>query len=124
MISPCLDWVLWKSSKKITMVQNELIHILNTELNSELPQVITEENLLQRLSEFIDHLIQTNFQQLVLILYKVDVSENKLKQLLQQASGDNAATIIARLIIEREIEKIKSRNLFRHKNDICDQEKW
>src|SRR5215211_73224 len=124
MISPCLDWVLWKSSKKITMVQNELIDILNTELNSELPQVITEENLLQRLSEFIDHLIQTNFQQLVLILYKVDVSENKLKQLLQQASGDNAATIIARLIIEREIEKIKSRNLFSHKNDICDEEEW
>ncbi len=51
------------------MVQTELIHILNTELNTELPQVISEENLLQRLSEFINHLIQTNFQQLVLILY-------------------------------------------------------
>ena len=106
------------------MVQNELIHILNTELNTELPQIISEENLLQRLSEFTNHLIRTNFQKLVLILYKVDVSENKLKQLLQTESGEDAATIIARLIIEREIQKINSRNLFSHKNDICDEEKW
>ena len=106
------------------MVQNELIHILNTELDTELPQIISEENLLQKLSEFINHLIQTNFQKLVLILYKVDVSENKLKQLLQTESGEDAATIIARLIIEREIQKINSRNLFSHKNDICDEEKW
>ena len=106
------------------MVQTELIHILNTELNSELPQDISEENLLQRLSEFINHLIQTNFQQLVLILYRVDVSENKLKQLLQKDSDEDAAVIISKLIIEREIQKINSRNLFRHKNDICDEEKW
>ena len=106
------------------MVQNELIHILNTELNTELPQIISEENLLQKLSGFINHLIQTNFQKLVLILYRVDVSETKLKKLLQTEPGEDAATIIARLIIEREIQKINSRNLFRHKNDICDEEKW
>ena len=104
--------------------QTELIHILNTELNAELPQDISEENLLQRLSEFINHLIQTNFQQLVLILYRVDVSENKLKQLLQKDSDEDAAVIISKLIIEREIQKINSRSLFRHKNDICDEEKW
>jgi len=106
------------------MVQNELIHILKTELDTELPEIISEENLLQTLSEYINHLIQTNFQKLVLILYRVDVSENKLKQLLQTESGEDAATIIARLIIERGIEKINSRNLFTHKNDICDEEKW
>jgi hypothetical protein len=106
------------------VVQTELIHILNTELNAELPQDISEENLLQRLSEFINHLIQTNFQRLVLILYRVDVSENKLKQLLQKDSDEDAAVIISKLIIEREIQKIHSRNLFRHKNDICDEEKW
>lgn len=97
------------------MVQTELIHIINTELNTELPQIISKENLLQRLSEFINHLIQTNFQLLVLILYKVDVNENKLRQLLQKDSEEDAATIIARLIIERETQKIYSRNLFRHK---------
>ena len=108
----------------MTVNQTELIHILNAELNAELPQDISEENLLQRLSEFINHLIQTNFQQLVLILYRVDVSENKLKQLLQKDSDEDAAVIISKLIIEREIQKINSRNLFRHKNDICDEEKW
>ena len=53
-----------------------------------------------------------------------DDHQNKLKQLLQTESGEDAAMIIARLIIEREIQKINSRNLFSHKNDICDEEKW
>lgn len=106
------------------MVQNELIRLLNTDLKTELPQVTSEDNLLPRLSEFISHLIQNNFQQLILILYKVDVSENKLKQLLLENSEEDAATIIAKLIIEREIQKIYSRNLFSHKNDICDEEQW
>ncbi|MEP6595252.1 MAG: hypothetical protein ABJA71_04860 [Ginsengibacter sp.] len=106
------------------MVQTELIHILNIELNTELPQAISEENLVQRLSEFISHLIQTNFQRLLLILYRVDVSEKKIKQLLQKDSSEDAAIIIAKLIIEREAQKIYSRNLFSHKNDICDEEKW
>ena len=105
-------------------MQNELIHIINEELNTELPQNTSEEDLLQKLSEFINHLIQTNFQKLVLILYRVDVSENKLKQLLQAESGEDAATIIARLIIAREVEKVNSRNLFIYKNDICDEDNW
>ena len=106
------------------MVQEDVIHILNTELSTQFPQVISEENLLQKLSEFINHLIQNNFQQLVLILYRVDISENRLKQLLRDNSSEDAATIIAKLIIEREIQKIHSRSLFSHKSDSCDEEKW
>jgi hypothetical protein len=105
------------------MVQNRLIHILNTKLEAGLPQPISQENLLQHLSRFVTDLIQTNFQKLVQILYRVDVDENKLRQLLSD-SQEEAATIIAKLIIERETQKIQSRNLFNHKNDICDEEKW
>jgi hypothetical protein len=105
------------------MVQTELIHVLNTELEAELPPLISNEGLVQNLSIFINHLIQTNFQKLVLILYKVDVSESTLKQFLTDSQED-AATIIAKLIVEREIEKINTKKFFNHKKDICDEEKW
>jgi hypothetical protein len=108
----------------MAVVQTELIRILNTELNTELPGDISEENLLKQLAELINHLIQNNFQKLVIILYRIDVSETKLKQLLEQDSNEDAAVIISKLIIEREIQKINSRNLFMHNNDICDEEKW
>ena|SRR5437868_3454487 len=106
------------------MVQNELIHILNADLDTELSQAKSEEVLLQRLSEFINELIQNNFHRLMLILYKVDISENKLKKSLQTNVGQDAASIIAKLIVEREIEKMNSRNSFSSGNDNSNEEKW
>jgi hypothetical protein len=40
------------------------------------------------------------------------VDENKLKRILKEDAGKDAADIIARLIIEREIQKIETRKQF------------
>jgi hypothetical protein len=106
------------------MVKNELIQILNEDLDTELFQAKSEEALLQRLSEFINELIQNNFHRLMLILYKVDISENKLKTSLQDNVGQDAASVIAKLIVEREIEKMNSRNSFSSHNDNSNEERW
>ena len=59
------------------------------------------------------------------ILYRIDVNERKLKYLLQENVGEDAAFIIADLIIERQIEKIKSRQQFSRRDDnISEEEKW
>lgn len=72
-----------------------------------------EENLLRALSQYIEHLIQTDFNRLLLILYRVDVSEQKLRSTIaHNESNQLAGHIIAILLIEREIEKIKSRKLY------------
>ncbi len=79
----------------------------------------------QMLAEKIDQLINTDFQKLVLILYRMDVSEIKLKQLLNENPGTNAALIITDLMIERQEQKIISRQQFRKKDEnISDDEKW
>ncbi|MEO6330774.1 MAG: hypothetical protein ABIO55_17700 [Ginsengibacter sp.] len=106
------------------MENSELIQNLTKQLEIQLPQPISEDELLQKLSEFINQLIKTDFEKLVFILYKADVSESKLKQLLQQNSYQDASPVIAKLIIEREREKIYSRSRFRKKEDIPDDEKW
>lgn len=77
------------------------------------------------LAEKINELINNDFQKLVLILYRMDVSEIKLKQLLNENAGTNAAVIIAELMIERQAEKIRSREQFSKRDEnISDDEKW
>jgi hypothetical protein len=105
------------------MVENTLIHILNRQLNTDFPEV-SEEQLLPKLSFFINGLIQNDFQKLVTILYKVDVNENKLKQLLLENAGEDAAVIIAALLIERQLQKIETRKQFKSKSENDGEEKW
>jgi len=80
----------------------------------------------QLLAEKINELINHDFQKLVSILYRMDVSEMKLKQLLKENAGTDAGLIIADLMIERQEQKIRSRQHFKNKQDenISDDEKW
>jgi hypothetical protein len=81
--------------------------------------------LKEKLSLHINYLIEHNFQKLVSLLYRIDISEPKLKKLLNDHPGTDAGNIIAELIIERQQQKIKSRQQFsRRDNDIDENEKW
>ncbi len=94
------------------MVKKELIQIINKQIDTDFEEGISMQALQEKLIVFINDLIQNNFQRLVAILYKVDVDENKLKRILKEDAGKDAADIIARLIIEREIQKIETRKQF------------
>ena len=100
--------VLQEVSKELGIIVNEKNHSLNKQI----------------LAEKIDQLINTDFQKLVLILYRMDVSETKLKQLLNENPGTNASLIITDLMIERQEQKIISRQQFRKDENISDDEKW
>jgi len=87
----------------------DIIPLLNKEMSLQLPGQITMEELEQELTNHINHLINTDFEKLIYYLYRIDVNETKMKKLLQQEEGVNAAQLIARLIIDRQLQKIKSR---------------
>lgn len=102
-----------------------LIAAINNEMGMQLtPQLSFEEMRLQ-LQQAVNAMITGNFQQLVNILYRIDVNERKLKYLLQENVGEDAAVIIADLIIERQLQKIASRRQFgQQPNNTGDEEKW
>jgi hypothetical protein len=50
---------------------------------------------------FINDYIQHDFNKLVQLLYRIDVSEEKLKYILQLNPNEDAAKLIAAVIIER-----------------------
>ena len=103
----------------------DLITDINQSLEISLPVTISGEELREKLVAHINHLINHDFEKLVFYLYRIDVNESKMRYLLEQKEGKNAAGLIADLIIERQSEKIKSRQHFRQRdNDIDDNEKW
>ena len=90
-----------------------------------LENVSDEAEWFQLLTGRIDYLIQTDFNKLVHILYRLDINETKLSTMLKEYPGTDAAEIIARMIIERQREKIKSRAAFKNPGeDIPEEDKW
>ena len=105
-------------------MENELIRTLSSYAEIQLSEDISLNELQEKLKQHINHLIQHDFEKLVTLLYRIDVSEKKLKELLQQNVNKDAAEIIAKLIIERQLEKIKTRNQFKREDNISEEEKW
>lgn len=107
------------------MNNQALLTALQKELSLELYDRLNEKELQLRVQEKVNELIVHDFGKLVNILYRIDVSEQKLKQLLQSNGDKDAAAIIAGLIIERQMEKIKSRHDTKHFDNTDDtEEKW
>jgi hypothetical protein len=95
------------------MDQTELIQIINSQIDTGFSVDMPTQELQGKLTAFINDLIQNDFQKLVFILYKVDVDENRLKRILKEQTGKDAAAIIADLILERQIQKIATRKLYK-----------
>jgi hypothetical protein len=81
-----------------------------------LPVVTNNEEKFQAFRKLliarIEELAEKNMDKLMWLLYRVDVSERKLHATLKETPPENFAPVIADMIIERQIQKIKSRNEF------------
>jgi hypothetical protein len=105
-------------------MNKELIQSVNKELALELPDKLSYEEVKEKLSVYINHLINKDFEKLVALLYRIDVNEKKLQQFLQTQIDENTAELIADLILQRQLEKIKSRQQNNSDNPISEEEKW
>ena len=77
--------------------------------SADLDQHASEAEMKKALSAYINELIKKDFERLVQLLYRIDVSEAKLKNLLKEKKDTDAGELIADMIIERQKQKIKSR---------------
>lgn len=74
------------------------------------------------LERTINELIKNDFSRLVQILYRIDVSEAKLKNILSENPNEDAGKIIAQVIIERLVATKKARESFNTTPRIDDTE--
>ena len=63
----------------------------------------------KKLSILVAYLLENDMHRLLNAMYRLDVSEAKFHQAMQSDSKEDAAFRIADLIIEREMQKVKTR---------------
>jgi hypothetical protein len=92
-------------------------------INSE--ESLKDKILFENLAAEVNHLIQTDFEKLVNMLYRIDVSEIKLKEMLKSHPDQDAGHIIAGLLVERQIQKNRLKKEFSRSTPPSDDaEKW
>ena len=95
---------------------------LKDEWGLQLPETLSEEAILQLLADKIVTILERGPETFFQLMYRLDISEKKLVAVLQD---ENAPYKIARLIYDRQLQKIRSRQENRMKNESDDTElKW
>src|SRR4051794_38556623 len=89
-----------------------------------IPTAISFEELERRLAEHISELLSKDLNGVLQILYRIDVREDRVKKELRLQADKDAGWVIARLIIERQLEKLKTRRAFRRDENMNEEEKW
>jgi hypothetical protein len=76
--------------------------------------IIDRDTIKKKLEEVIFQMLSNEFEKLCNVMYRLDVSEAKFNTALLKAPED-AASEIADLVIDREIQKVRTRELYRKK---------
>jgi len=100
----------------------ETASALKEDWDLQLPDTLSEETILRLLAERIVVILERGAETFFQLMYRLDISEKKLNAVLQE---DDVPMKIARLIYDRQLQKIKSRHENRMKTSSDDPElKW
>jgi hypothetical protein len=93
----------------LQLIQKDL-DLPKTEINQlQSPQM---EELHQYLTLAIRELLDTGFNKLLNALYRIDVSEKKVSEVIHLEAPDEIAPKLATLVIERELQKVYTRQKY------------
>ncbi len=82
-------------------------------LDEELPETaLTIEDLKKQLIPIINYLLDKDMSRLLNALYRIDVSEQKVKKVLAAGNPETLASDIAQMILEREMQKVITRRKY------------
>jgi hypothetical protein len=80
---------------------------------SEIPGL---DELHQILTGTIGELLDKDFNRLLNILYRIDISESRVAKALHTEDPGNVASELARLVIERELQKVETRRSYTNRD--------
>lgn len=97
----------------------ETAFLLNKDFGQEeetslnLNKSLTQNDLKSYLQFAIAWYIETDFHALVNIFYRLDIHEQKFNTLMQECVGDELTSGLADLVLDREMQKAKTRIAYR-----------
>lgn len=81
--------------------------------HDSLPESIASiDDLKELLIPVINYLLDRDMTRLLNALYRIDISENKVKQVLMVENPANIASKLAELIVQRELQKVITRRKY------------
>ena len=101
-----------------------LIKDLNQSYGWELADSLTMQELEALLAEIVNGWIRSDFTRLVQFLYRIDISESRLRLLLEENTEEDTGQLLARLILERLWQKIETRRQYKPGDTTSDEERW
>lgn len=78
----------------------------------EIKEEFSEEKALAVLTKAISQLMDTNLERLLQVCYRVDLAENKLKQILHESAPDQVAADLAKALWDRQKQKVEIRRRY------------
>ena len=75
----------------------------------DVPSDITMDQVRGMLVNVLIHLLNSNPEKMMSILYRIDVSEARVNEIFTKSAPPDFATELADLIIERQLKKAESR---------------
>lgn len=78
----------------------------------------------RELSAYLNYLLINDFPALVQILYRVDVSEEKLTSVLKENKEADAGDLLSELLMQRQVEKTALRQSSPPSENLSDDEGW
>jgi hypothetical protein len=88
------------------------------------PGELSIDELTDLLADRVNAMINGDFGALVQLLYRIDVNESRLRLLLQENQASDAGQLIARLILERQWQKILTRREYSRQDTPDEEERW
>ncbi len=85
-------------------------------------ELVTEEELFNMLANRVAWLIEHRMEYLLSLMYRMDVSEDKVNFALSPQSPEPANVAIARLVLDRQKERIRTKREYRQ--DKLDDWDW
>lgn len=105
------------------MQQNErkVLEALSADFGIAQDEFLTKEEIHLLLEQRISVLLERNAEDFFQLMYRIDIAEDKLQTILHSA---DAVTELAKLIYERQMQKIISRQQFSKPPDTDNDLKW
>ena len=98
------------SEKKIIAISRELIQKdFGLEEKIILDDENNEEQLISHLIKVVKYLLDHDFERLLNIMYRIDLPENRVKNVLSTSSPQNLARELLVMILDREKSKATTR---------------
>lgn len=66
------------------------------------------------LAKIIGHLLNTDMDRLMAVFYKIDLDERIFKKIISTAAPEEINLLLARQVIHREMQKVKTREKYKN----------